>query len=63
MVGNEVLADVGVASAVGIDAIYLNTYAHSAEEIKRDLKLCHADADKVTVVDDGDIRCCIYTVN
>ena len=22
-----------------------------------------ADADKVTIVDDGDIRCCIYAVN
>jgi putative hydrolase of the HAD superfamily len=54
MVGNEVLADVGVASAVGIDAIYLNTYAHTAEEIKRDLKLCHADAERVTILDDWD---------
>ena len=59
MVGNEVLADVGVASVAGIDAIYLNTYNHTDEEIKRDLKLCCADADRVTIVDDGDIRRCI----
>ena len=56
MIGNEVLADVGVATAVGIDAVYLNTYAHTEEEIKRDLGLCHADPDRVTIVDNGDIR-------
>ena len=59
MVGNEVLADVGVASAAGIDAIYLNTYDHTQEEIERDLEICCADADRVTIVDDGDIRRCI----
>lgn len=56
MIGNEVLADVGVACAAGIDAVYLNTYDHSQDEIKRDLKLCKAAADKVVIVDDGDIR-------
>ena len=59
MVGNEVLADVGVASAAGIDAIYLNTYDHTQEEIERDLEICCADADRVTIVDDGDITRCI----
>lgn len=59
MVGNEVLADVGVASAAGIDAIYLNTYDHTQEEIKRDLEICCADTGRVTIVDDGDIRRCI----
>ncbi len=55
MIGNEVLSDIGVASTVGIDAIYLNTYSHTPEEISRDLKICNADLRKVTIVDDGDI--------
>ncbi|WP_022761166.1 HAD family hydrolase [Butyrivibrio sp. AD3002] len=55
MIGNEVLADVSVATGAGIDAIYLNTYAHTQKEIQRDLKICHADTDRVNIVDDGNI--------
>lgn len=61
MVGNEILSDVGVASEVGIDAIYLNTYRHTPEEISKDLKKCHADPHKVTIIDDGDIRSIIQS--
>jgi putative hydrolase of the HAD superfamily len=51
MIGNEVIADVGVATAVGIDAIYLNTYNHPQWDIKRDLSRCGADTKKVTFED------------
>ncbi len=50
MIGNEVLADVGVATAVGIDAIFLNTYNHPSWDIKRDLGRCGADKDKVKLI-------------
>ncbi len=63
MVGNEVLADVGVASAAGVDAIYLNTYDHTQEEIERDLELCHADADRVTILEDWDKAFGLMTKN
>ena len=52
MVGNEVLADVGVATAAGIDAIYLNTYNHTQEEIQRDLRKCGADTSNVAIIED-----------
>jgi putative hydrolase of the HAD superfamily len=55
MIGNEVLADVGVATEVGIDAIYLNTYNHSDEEIAADLDKCNAVINKVRLIPDGDI--------
>ncbi|SDI60375.1 putative hydrolase of the HAD superfamily [Pseudobutyrivibrio sp. 49] len=50
MIGNEVLADVGVATAVGIDAILLNTYNHPSWDLKRDFARCGADMDKVKVI-------------
>ncbi|SDB19805.1 putative hydrolase of the HAD superfamily [Pseudobutyrivibrio sp. YE44] len=56
MIGNEIFADVGVAAAVGLDAIYLNTYSRSKREINHNLKRCGADINKVKFVDDGDIR-------
>ena len=55
MIGNDIICDVGVASAVGIDAIYLNTYKHTADEISSDLKKCNADPNRVVIVEDGDI--------
>ncbi len=56
MVGNEVLADVGVAAAVGIDAIFLNTYSKTKSQIEQDLTACHAVPTQVQLVMDGDIR-------
>ncbi len=50
MVGNEVLADVGVATAVGIDAIYLNSYKYPEWDLKRDFSRCKANMEKVKVV-------------
>lgn len=50
MIGNEVLADVGVAMAVGVDSIFLNTYNHPRWDIKRDLSRCGADMEKVKLI-------------
>lgn len=56
MVGNEIKADIGSAVAAGIDAIYLNTYCHSSEELDADLAACgYNNSDiKLTIIDDGD---------
>ena len=53
MIGNEVLADVGVAIAVGIDVIYLNTYNHPNWDLKRDFARCDADMNKVRIVSES----------
>ena len=42
MVGNEVLADCGVAAAAGVDVIYINSYNHSESSIQADLIKCGA---------------------
>lgn len=42
MVGNEVLADCGVAAAAGVDVIYINSYNHSDSSIQADLIKCGA---------------------
>lgn len=52
-IGNEVLADVGVATAVGIDIVFLNTYNHPRWDLKRDFKRCGADMNKVEIVQDA----------
>ena len=49
MIGNEVMADCGVAAAAGIDVIYINSYDHSAEEIDRDLHRCGAATASINV--------------
>ncbi|MBP5265657.1 MAG: HAD family hydrolase, partial [Lachnospiraceae bacterium] len=54
MIGNEVKADVGIATAVGMDAIYLNTYGHSMGEIKNELLACNASLEHVVVAKNGD---------
>lgn len=56
MIGNEVKADVGIATAVGMDAIYLNTGQHTMGEIKNALLACNASLDHVVVAKNGDIR-------
>ena len=50
MVGNEVMADCGVAAAAGIDVYYINSYNHPDSEIQRDLKLCGASDSNINVI-------------
>ncbi len=56
MIGNEVMADVGIATAVGMDAIYLNTGGYTMGEIKNAMIACNAHFEHVVVAKNGDIR-------
>ncbi len=63
MIGNEVKADVGIATAVGMDAVYINTSGYSMGEIKNTLLACNASLDHVVVVKNGDIRLVLRAAN
>ena len=63
MIGNEVEADVGIATAVGMDAIYLNTGKYTMAEIKNQLIACNAHFDHVVVAKNGDIRLVLRAAN
>lgn len=56
MIGNEVAADVGIATSVGMDAIYLNRDGQTMAEIKDALLASHAKLNHVVVAKNGDIR-------
>lgn len=60
MVGNDYDADIGTAASVGMDSIYLNTYALSEEEMRRRLAAMRQRTGRqnyspVLIVKSGDI--------
>lgn len=55
MVGNDLYSDMGVAQAVGMDSIYLNSFAYDEEKVRRIVREQNYK-DNIEFVMDGDIR-------
>jgi putative hydrolase of the HAD superfamily len=58
MIGNDLLSDVGVAFANGINSVFLNTYDYSDKKIDEELTELGIKGSKFMplIVEDGDIR-------